>query len=128
MKFWREIIGLVLIAALTAAGAFIQHQGEKIAAQKAALRAAATALRTAAGAIRERDGALSANAAQEASDASGTATFFRGAARDAFNAGYASRPRCPGEPAALGVRPDLRTLWSAGAVPGSPGVPGKPRG
>ena len=100
----------------------------KIETQRDALKEAAQALHKAADAIRDRDDALSLNAAQEASDATQTATFYLGAARDAFNAGYASRPRCPGEPAPVGVQPDLRALWSAGAIPGSSGVPGKPRG
>ena len=113
LKFWREIIVLVLIAALTAAGWMIQHQGEKIDTQRDALKAAAGALRTAGEAIRSRDKAATDKAALEASDATETAQFYRGAARDAFKAGLASRPRCPGEPA--GVRDDLRSLQAAGA-------------
>ena len=128
LKFWREIVIATLIASLAVAGAFIKHQSGKIETQRDALKEAAQALHKAADAIRDRDDALSLNAAQEASDATQTATFYRGAARDAFNAGYASRPRCPGEPAPVGVQPDLRALWSAGAIPGSSGVPGKPRG
>lgn len=128
LKFWREILIATLIASLAVAGAFIKHQSGKIETQRDALKEAAQALHKAADAIRDRDDALSLNAAQEASDATQTATFYRGAARDAFNAGYASRPRCPGEPAPVGVQPDLRALWSAGAIPGSSGVPGKPRG
>lgn len=127
-KFWREILIAALIASLALAGAFIKRQAGKIGDQRVALKEASGALRKAADAIRDRDDALSLNAAQEASDATQTATFYRGAARDAFNAGYASRPRCPGEPAPVGVQPDLRALWSAGAIPGSADLPGKPRG
>ncbi len=113
LKFWREIIVLVLIAALTAAGWMIQHQGEKIDTQRDALKAAASALRTAGEAIRARDKAATEKAALEASDATETATFHRGSARDAFKAGYASRPPCPGDP--VRVLDDLRGIQSAGA-------------
>lgn len=128
LKFWREILIATLIASLAVAGAFIKHQSGKIETQRDALKEAAQALHKAADAIRDRDDALSLNAAREASDATETATFYRGAARDAFKAGLASRPRCPGEPA--GVRDDLRSLQSAGAfrasdVPGEPAKPGR---
>ncbi|WP_340645335.1 hypothetical protein [Phenylobacterium sp.] len=126
MRFWRETLIAALVASLALAGAFIKHQSGQIADQKAALKTAAEALHKAADAIRDRDDALTANAAQEASDATQTATFYRGAARDAFQAGYASHPRCAGEPAPVGVQSDLRALWSAGSIPGSPGVSGKP--
>ncbi|MDO8800026.1 hypothetical protein [Phenylobacterium sp.] len=123
MTFWREILIAALVASLALAGAFIKHQAGKIGDQRDALDKAASALRTAADAIRDRDKAATDKAALEASDATETATFYRGAARDAFKAGLASRPRCPGEPA--GVRDDLRSLQAPGAFRASD-VPGEP--
>lgn len=123
VKFWREILIAALVASLALAGAVIKHQSGKIGEQRTALDKAAGALRTAANAIRARDKAATDKAALEASDATETATFYRGAARDAFKAGLASRPRCPGEPA--GVRDDLRSLQAPGAFR-SADVPGEP--
>lgn len=121
--FWREILIAALVASLALAGAFIKHQSGDIAHKRDALKAAAGALRTAGEAIRARDKAATDKAALEASDATETATFYRGAARDAFKAGLASRPRCLDEPA--GVRDDLRSLQAAGAFRSSD-VPGEP--
>lgn len=122
-KFWREILIVAIFVSLALAAASFRQQSAKIADQRDALKAAASALRAAGEAIKARDAALVANAALEASDATETATFYRGAARDAFKAGLASRPRCPGEPA--GVRDDLRSLQAPGAFRASD-VPGEP--
>lgn len=95
------------------------------AAKSKALRKASDALADAAKAIDARDTAISENAAREALDATDTASFWKGQARAAFQAGYASR-RCDG--ASTDRVHDLRELWQDGAYPGSSDVPGKSGG
>lgn len=95
--------------------------------KSAALLEAAGALRTAGAAIRARDSIITENAAQEAQDAGQAASFWKGQARAAFDAGYAAR-RCDAAAPAGGVR-DLRTLWEAGRFTAGPGdLPGQPDG
>jgi hypothetical protein len=92
-----------------------------------ALLEAARALRAAGDAIRDRDRIITENAAQETQDAGRVASFWKGQARAAFDAGYAAR-RCDAAAPAGGVR-DLRTLWEAGRFTAGPGdLPGEPDG
>jgi hypothetical protein len=84
---------------------------QTIGAKNEALRAAAGALKAAGEAIKGRDALLLANADREGTDATETASFWKGQCAAAFKAGYAAR-RCTAED-----RPtlDLRQLMEAGA-------------
>lgn len=123
-RFRGVLAALVVVAVLASSFLYVRGLQTKVETQREALKAAAGALRTASAAIASRDIAIHANAAQEASDASELASVYKGAARDAFKAGLSACPRRPGEP--VGVRDDLRSLWSAGAYRGSVDVSGKP--
>ncbi len=104
----------------------IAHKGD-------ALLKASDALRRASTAISDRDKLLKSNGAQATGEANDTAKFWSGQCKAAFNAGYASR-RCdaPAGDQPVGMSVDLRSLWEAGAYPGSTpataGVPAQPGG
>lgn len=122
---WRLIAGGVMAAGALLVWAYIGHLQHTVQAKTAALREASQALKVASAQIADRDETIRSNAEGERQDASQTASFWKGQARAAFNAGVASH-RCPGEPPS--VQHDLRSLWEAGRFTAAPGVPGKPVG
>lgn len=126
LKNWKLALSGLALVVIVGLYFYVGHLRTTIAHKTQALAKAASALQAASKAISERDAKILANAAHEAADATDTATFWKGQSRATFDAGFAAH-RCPGEP--VGLRPDLRTVWQAGAFTPSTGpVPGKPDG
>lgn len=128
---FRAEVGVGLLALAIGGGIlYVRNLQIDDANKTVALRVAAEALRKGAAEIHDRDLKLSLNAEHEATDATHTATFWKGQARAAFDAGFASR-RCD-VPEPTGMQHDLRALWAAGAFhSGDTGqaaadLPGKP--
>ena len=108
------------------ANAQLARKDETITGLRDKLKASQEAVEARDRAIVERDATIRANAAQEASDASQSASFWKGQNLAAFKAGRAA---CP---AAGGVALSLRDAQEAGAYrsPASrlPGKPESPAG
>lgn len=116
--------GAALLIA-TGSGLYVKHLWHVIDGKNIALHEASKALQVASAQIADRDETIRSNAEGERQDASQTASFWKGQARAAFDAGVASH-RCPGEPPS--VQHDLRATWEAGAFKAAPDVPRKPVG